>query len=309
MKRLACYRKNLKPSLMPAQPTGDIPVSNSVWLVVAVLTFATLVAVGCGKSATQYITRGNQLYASGRHGDAVLNYRNALKKNPSSGEAYYRLGIALLKQNQVAEAYQSFNHAVSLSPKNIRAKVQLANLALASYVRDPRHPVALYKQTQTLSWRTDGARGDQVEGLRLKGALALIDNQPDSAVKTLQEAARIAPNNAEVGSGLAQALLRDNQPEQAEQMARLTMQKHPQYDPIYEVLYSMYGSQQNWDKAEALLKTWVANTPKSSTPVLRLAAFYYGRKQPEAGEKTLNALLDRRARFRKRICWWVIFTS
>jgi tetratricopeptide (TPR) repeat protein len=297
MNRLACYRKNLNPSLIPAQRTGDTQVSESAWLAIAILTLATLVAVGCGKSATQYITRGNQLYSSGQYGDAVLNYRNALKKNPSSGEAYYRLGIALLKQNQVGEAYQSFNHAVLLSPKNVRAKVQLANLALASYVRDPRHPAALYKQTQTLVGELLAPGGDRVEGLRLKGALALIDNQPDSAVKTLQEAARIAPNNAEVGSGLAQALLRDNQPEQAEQTARQTMQKHPQYDPIYEVLYAMYGSQQNWEKAEALLKTWVANTPKSSTPVLRLAAFYYARKQPEEGEKTLNSLLDRRTQF------------
>ena len=31
--------------------------------------------------------------------------------------------------------------------------------------------------------------------------------------------------------------------------------------------------------------------------MLRLAAFYYGRKQPDDGEKTLNSLLDRRAQF------------
>ena len=105
MNRLACYRKNLKPSI-PAHRACHMRFSSSAGLVVAILTtLAILVAVGCGKSATQYITRGNQLYSSGQYGDAVLNYRNALKKNPSSGEAYYRLGIALLKQYQVAEAY------------------------------------------------------------------------------------------------------------------------------------------------------------------------------------------------------------
>ncbi|MGA2882808.1 MAG: tetratricopeptide repeat protein [Bryobacteraceae bacterium] len=260
-------------------------------------TLAILCLAGCGKSATQYLNRGNQLYSAGQYGDAVLNYRNALKKNPGSGEAYYRLGVALLKQNQVGEAYQAFNHAVSLSPKNIRAKVQLANLALASYVRDPRHPPALYKQTQDLVAALLAPGGDRAEGLRLKGALALIDNQPDSAVQTLREATRIAPNNAEVGSGLAQALLRANQPEEAEKTALQTMQRHRQFDPIYEVLFAMYASQQNWEKAEALLKTWAANNPKASNPVLRLAAFYYGRKQPDDGEKTLNSLLDRRAQF------------
>jgi len=92
-------------------------------------------------------------------------------------------------------------------------------------------------------------------------------------------------------------LLRDNQPEEAEKIARETVDRHPHYDAGYEVLYTIYGSQQNWDKAEALLKLWGAKNPTETTPVLRLAAFYYARKQPEDGEKTLNSMLDRRAQF------------
>ena len=81
-------------------------------------------------------------------------------------------------------------------------------------------------------------------------------------------------------------MLRDNQPDEAEKTARQTVERHPRYNQAYEVLYSIYGSQQNWEKAEALLKLWIANNPKDSNPVLRLAAFYYARKQPDDGEKT-----------------------
>ena len=49
---------------------------------------------------TQYITRGNQLFASGKYEDAVLNYRNAIKKDPKSGEAFYRLALALFRTNK-----------------------------------------------------------------------------------------------------------------------------------------------------------------------------------------------------------------
>ncbi len=298
MKLGPCYRKNLESSLHSDQPTRRDGKATSVATFIAILTaLALFCIVGCGKSATQYINRGNQLFAGAQYSDAVLNYRNALKKDPGSGEAYYRLGLALLKQSQIAEAYQAFNHAVSLSPKNMQAKIQLANLDLASYVRDPRHPASLYKQAQTMVGELLAPGGDRVEGLRLKGALALIDNQPDSAVQTLREAARIAPNNPDVAIGLAQALLRDKQPEEAEKTARQAIERHPQFDPGYEVLYATYGSQQNWEKAEALLKTWVANNPKASNPVLRLAAFYYARKQPDEGEKTLNLLLDHRDQF------------
>jgi tetratricopeptide (TPR) repeat protein len=289
---------NLEPSQFPDHRIGCTRTRPSVPICAAVfLALASLGVVGCGKSTTQYIDRGNQLFASGHYDDAILNYRNALKKSPESGEAYYRLGLALLKQNQVGEAYQAFNHAVPLSPKNIRAKIQLANISLASYVRDPRHPPALYKQAQSMDEELLAPGGDRVEGLRIKGDLAMIDNQPGNAVEALREAARLAPNNAEVEVGLGQALLRDNQPGEAEKTALEAVEQHPQYDAAYETLYAIYGSQQNWEKAEALLKTWAAKNPKESNPVLRLAAFYYARKKPDDAEKTLNSLLDRRAQF------------
>ena len=94
-----------------------------------------------------------------------------------------------MKQNQVGDAYQSFNHAVSLSPKNIPAKIQLANLSLAIYARDPKHPAVLYKQAQSIADELLAPGGDRVQGLRIKGALALIDNQPGNAVQALREAA------------------------------------------------------------------------------------------------------------------------
>jgi len=256
-----------------------------------------LCLVACGKSATQYVERGNQLYDAGQYGDATLNYRNAIKKNPGSGDAYYHLGLALLKQSQLGESYQAFNHAASLNPKNMRAKIQLANVSLTIYVRDPKHPAILYKQAQSIADELLAPNGDRVEGLRIKAALALIDNQAAAAVELLREATGIAPNNQEVEGALAQALLHASQPEEAEKVARQTVEGHPQYDPGYEVLYAVYGTQQNWDKAEALLKLWSANNPKESNPVLRLAAFYYARRRPDEGEKTLTSLLDRRAQF------------
>jgi tetratricopeptide (TPR) repeat protein len=258
---------------------------------------AGLCLIACGKNAAQYIDRGNQLFAAGKYSDATLNYRNAIKKSPNSGEAYYRLGLALLKQTQLGEAYQAFSHAVSLSPQNVAAKIQLANVSLAIYTRDPRHPAVLYKQAQTIADQLQLPGGDRVQGLRIKGALALIDNQPGNAVQALKEAAGIAPDNSDVGGELAQALLRDNQPDEAEKIARQSVEKHPQYNQAYEVLFAVYGSQQNWKAAEALLKLWGANNPKEPSPVLRLAAFYYGRKQPGDAEQTLNSLLDRRAQF------------
>jgi tetratricopeptide (TPR) repeat protein len=298
MNKSSCYRRDLPGPLPKNRRSGSAWANTwSAILPAICCALACLFLVACGKSTAQYIDRGNQLYASGQYGDATLNYRNALKKTPTSGEAYYRLGLALLRQNQIGEAYQAFNHAVQLSPQNIQAKVQFGDLSLAIYARDRKHPAALYTQAQSVADALLAPGGNRVEGLRLKGALALVDNHPGNAVEAFREAGRLAPNNADIAGGMAQALLRDNQPEEAERVARQTVERHPQYNPAYEILYAIYGSQQNFEKAEKLLRLWIANNPKQANPVLRLAAFYYGHKQPDDAEKILNFLLEHRDRF------------
>jgi tetratricopeptide (TPR) repeat protein len=290
-----CYRRNLTP---PRRNAGTAR-SRARWIALpAVLcALSVLFLAGCSKSANQYIKRGNELFKAGRYADATINYRNAIQKRPDSGEAYYRLGLALMKQSQVVDAYQAFNHAVTLAPKNMPAKVQFGNLSLAIYTRDPKRPAALYNQAKTMADQLLGPGGDRVEGLRLKGALALIDNQPAKALDLFGEAAKIAPDNPEIAGGLAEALVADKQPEEAVKVATQNLQRHPKYNQAYEVLYAIYGSEQDWAKAEGVLKQWIANNPRESGPVLRLAAFYYARKQADDAEKTLDSLLEARDRF------------
>jgi tetratricopeptide (TPR) repeat protein len=263
---------------------------------IALFLVLAFCATGC-RSARQYMARGNQLFAAGRYEEAELNYRNAIQKDTQSGEAHYRLGLALLKLNKLGDAYQTLTRAVALDPKNIPAKVQLASLCLASYAGDPRHPVALYKQARTLTDQLLAANPASADGLRLKGAIALLDNHPADAVESFRHALRAAPNSPEAEVGLAEALLRDNQPEEGERTAQDAITRHPQFAAGYELLYAYYSAQKNGDKLEALLKSWSATNPKSPVPVLRLAAYYYAQKKPGETEKTLNTLLDRRTDF------------
>jgi len=276
---------------------SNFPVHKRQSTSLAAFLLAALCLFGCGKSARQYLDRGNQLFAAGKYDDATLNYRNAIKKSPELSEGHYRLGLALLRQSNAGEAYQELNRAVTLDPKNNPAKVDFASLCLAIYIRDPRHPAALYKQAQTLADQLTAQGGNPADGLRLKGMIAMIDNHPGMAVESFRQALRLAPDNADASIGLAQALFRDNQPEEGERTARQTVEGHPQFAGAYETLYSYYVAQQSWDKAEALLKLWVAKNPKESGPILRLAAFYFGRKQPDDAEKALKSMLDRRADF------------
>ncbi len=262
---------------------------------IALFVALTICAVGCSRSAQQFVERGNQSFAAGKYEDATLNYRNALKKDPRSGEAYYRLALALLKTNKLSDAYQMLIQAVAFSPQNIPAKVQLADLSLNAYVQNPSHPAQFYNRANTLAKDLLAANPNSADGLRLQAEIALIDNRPAEAVELFRKALRIAPNSTGTQLGLAQALFRDNQPSEGEKEAKEVVARHPQFAPAYALLYSQYVGQQRWADAEALLKQQVAGNPKEAGASLRLAGFYFSRHQPDQSEQTLNALLDRRA--------------
>jgi len=253
-----------------------------------------LFAAGCGRSAVQYISRGNQLFDSGKFEDASINYRNAIKKDPKSGEAYYRLSLALNRLNKAGEAYQALLHAVELNPGNIPAKIQLANFSLAAYAQDPKHPAAFYDRAVKITDQLLASDPNSAEGLRLKGSIALLDNHAGEAIGLLRRALQASSGSPQVETELAEALLRDNQPEEGIRAARNVIAHHPEYGPAYDLLYTQYVLGKRWDEAESLLKQRISSQPKDAAEMIRLAGFYVARQKPEQAEKTLDSLLAKR---------------
>jgi len=265
---------------------------RSSFLIASCIVIATIIS-GCGGSE-RYIERGNQFYAAGKYEDAVLNYQNAIKKDARSGEAYYRLGLAQLKLNHGGEAYQALSRSVALSPQNFSAKERLASFSLAIYTRDPRHPAFLYKQAQSLTDELLKKDPNSPDGLRLKGALALIDNKPAEAVDAIRRALGTSPDSEELQTALADSLLKDHRFEEGDRAARDAIKKHPQYAPPYELLYSFYAAERRDADIADLLKLWMANDPNNPGPVLRLAAYYYKQRKAADAENLLSSLLEQR---------------
>ena len=138
-----CYRRNLPPPLRLSLPFGCARNSTSAAILAAlVCALAGLCLVACGKSAAQYIDRGNQLYAAGKYGDATLNYRNAIQEEPEFGRSILPSGSGAVEAEPGGRRLSGLQSRGIADPKNIQAKIQLANLSLAIYSRDPKHPAA-----------------------------------------------------------------------------------------------------------------------------------------------------------------------
>src|ERR1039457_2632956 len=110
----------------------NLRVNRKVHMKQTACVCAVIIAFGAGTAciATKqtYLSRGNKFYDAGKYADASLNYQKAIQKDPKFGEAYYRLGLAAIKQDQGREAYDALLRAVQLLPTSVEAKEKFADV-------------------------------------------------------------------------------------------------------------------------------------------------------------------------------------
>jgi tetratricopeptide (TPR) repeat protein len=98
-------------------------------------------ASGCSRDAKSYIQSGKKYFDAGKYDDAVLMYKKAIQKDPKSGEAYYRLALAELKQgDKIPEAYQALSAASTFSADNHEIQSVYADFCFEIYLLDRSHP-------------------------------------------------------------------------------------------------------------------------------------------------------------------------
>jgi tetratricopeptide (TPR) repeat protein len=250
-------------------------------------TFAVLammLLLNC-RSTRSYVDKANALFARGEFAEASLNYRKALQKDPTDGDAYYRLGLSELKENKTAAALQDFLQAVRLKPDNKAAKKELSSLALGSYIADADRPKALYDLLVKLSDEWLKQDPHSMEGLRIRGYLAMVERRPDEAADLFLRAHQSNPNDEKITLGLMDALFRNNQGVQAEKVGLDFIAAHNTSGDVYDALYRLYEATKRPADAQSILIRKVKENPKNGAYLLQLASHYARtNKKPEMAE-------------------------
>jgi tetratricopeptide (TPR) repeat protein len=256
-----------------------------------VLSLAAL--SGCSASKQSYLAKGNKFFAAGKYDEAALNYRAAIQKDASFGEAYYRLGLTTVKLDQARDAYSALFRAVQLLPANFQAKKEFANVCLSLYLADPSHPQALYTQIGNLSDEFLSQNRNSYEGLMLKGYLASTDRKSKEAIDYLRRAVHVDSSNAGVVTELAHLLMQDGQLQEGETLALdlITRQK-TSYGPAYDLMYSFYLNANRPAEAEDILKAKANHNPANADYALQLARHYNRAHNTADMQGVLQRLLD-----------------
>jgi tetratricopeptide (TPR) repeat protein len=252
----------------------------------------TICTTACRQSLQSYLTKGNQLFDSGNNEEAILNYKKALQKDARFGEAYYRLALAELKTGNGRDAYAALVSANRLLPDRMDIKASLADLLLLSYARDGTRPVGFYTQLNKLAEEFLAKDKHSYDGLRIKAYLAWSDGHFKEAEDLFSQANAAKPMTPELVVPWVQALLRDGQDTQAEQVAHQLIQTHKDAAAIYDVLYRHYRSQNRLADAENVLRSKVNNNPQEIDYALQLATFYASDGKRDQMTAVLKPLLS-----------------
>jgi len=252
-------------------------------------------------ASRKYLESGNRYADRGKYKEAVIMYRNALRKDLMYGEAYYRLGLVELRMGQAywIDAVRNLRRAVETLEKDkpalqSDARVKLGDLLLLFYLVDSRRPPVLRQEIKDLADKLLEREPNSVDGLRLMGLLVLRgDNKPKEAITYLRRAHEAKPFQPHVVLGLVQALLTEGQTAEAEALGQELIKKTRTYTPIYDLLFQHYVRSERHAEAEELLKLRVTNNPGLGEPLLRLASYYARANRRQEMEGVLQQLLSR----------------
>jgi len=262
-----------------------------------VLVAASIISAGCGTTPEAYLQRGNRFFDAGKYDDADIQYRKAIQKQPSFGEAHYRLALVELKKNKPSDGLQELRAAIQSSPDNEPAIAKLCELNIFLYKADRAHSTQFYQEAVKAKDQLLARNIDGFDALRLQGALALIDRKPHEAAEYLRKANAAKPGDLETALGLARALVADNQTQAAFDFAQGLIRKDKTFGKTYDFLYEQYRAVGKTDDAESILKLKVANNPGKADFILELARYYAAASRPAEMKATLQRMLDRSADF------------
>lgn len=240
----------------------------------------------------KYLDSGNKYYDKGKYKEALIMYRNALRKDMKYGEAYYRAALTELKLGRIGEAAHSLHRAVELQPNNLDAINRLINLYLNAYLGDRKKPKQLVTELKTLSDKLAKSHPSSFEYHRLMGYLALIDDKLKDAIVHFEKANELKPLQPDLVLVYIQSLSADGRKDEAEKLAYEMLKKDPHVGTVYDALFLEYLRQNRLADAERILKSKIENNPKVADNYLQLAAHYFASKRRDDMVAVLKRLSD-----------------
>jgi Flp pilus assembly protein TadD len=190
--------------------------------------------------------------------DADKWITHAAHDDPADGETWYAMGRIKYTENRFTEAVDSFEHALALMPRSVKAEDNLG-LALEGLNR-PDDAVAAYRRA--IAWQAASPHPSEQPLLNL-GILLTDRNQLDEALPLLTQAEALVPKDPRVHGALGKLYARRQTYPQARAELELAVAADPQNSGLHFQLGQVYRKLGLSDRAAAELQQAAAVESKT----------------------------------------------
>jgi len=263
----------------------------------------------------KYLQSAQRYFEKGKYNEAAIEYVNALKIDPGSAEAHFKLAESYLKMQQPLRAYNEFARTVELQPDNYRAHFEMANLLIASrnfrqaqeqtdllLQKQPNDPQTHFAVSSLLT--AEGNLPAAIEEMQKAIALGsnqwtshlslaflqLKNNQPDAAEANLKKAVELSSNATGPQLALGLYYQARGRFSEAEQQFRHAMETDPKSPEARAALSRLYLVQGRKADAEEVAKQAKRDLPNNSDGYRMLGDFYAGIGDLEKATAEYNSL-------------------
>jgi tetratricopeptide (TPR) repeat protein len=233
--------------------------------IVAVCLGAVVSACGeLPKGATDYLIAGNEAFKRNDYKEAEVDYRNALKADPTSGVALNNLGVILNELGKYDESIEILHQATAKDPNNIIAHYTLSQ-ALAkkgdydAAIAEAKLAIAAPKGNEEL-----GAHKALAQASLLK---AKRDNDKDALKIAMDEYHTILvseSDDSDAHLGLADAAMVNDDKETAMAEAKKAVELNPDSLGGRKLLAKLYIDSGDKEAAAKELKIVIDKDPSDS---------------------------------------------
>ncbi len=200
------------------------------WLVI-LLTATALFLAGCGKSElsdVEHLQRAKQFQAQGDIRSSIIEFKNALQKNPDNAEARWLLGRAYLEVGDGLAAEKELSRARELG---IPDTVLLVSLAQAWQLQREFHKI-----TQEIEVIEALSETDKAMLHAIRGDAFMRQGKRDEAKQAFAAALALVPGHPDARVGQARLAALDNDLEKARRMLEEIVADHPGHAEAWSAL-------------------------------------------------------------------------
>jgi tetratricopeptide (TPR) repeat protein len=244
-----------------------------------------LLAASCSRDpkevARRYTESGDKYVEQKKYPDAIIQYRNAVAADGSSGPTRYKLANAYSVIGDQANAMREYVRAADLMPADQPAQIRAGQYLL----RAQQYPEAKARAAAVLE-----KDPKNLEGLVLMGnALAALKDF-DGAISEIEEAIDQDPKQTLWYANLGLIQMANENIAAAKDAFERAVKADPKSLVAHTALANFRWSQKQFPEAETELQRAYELDPKSAPLLKALATFYVGTRKPDQAERYLSEL-------------------